>query len=362
MAVLIHHLGAIQIVQPSSGPVFAYTWYKLWINGAFGVTSFFVVSGFVITRLLAGNPQGLFAPDFRDFYVRRFGRIIPLWILTCSLGLFLMVSQHSSTPAYQEFLHRPESSQSPLFWASIATFTLYWYKHLLPGMDVRAGLHWDLLWSLSVEETFYLFYPLLLRKLSNRNNLLGLLVSLVFFPPVYNAINIFYFPKVHIPILGDLEPFGSIAAGCLLYLFYERFTSYLSGHPGAAFFLFLTGAVLFTRTYFHQDYKADFGEHIIRFSLISWGTFLMILGGLHLSFLGSDLFRPMQWIGTLSYGGYLYHVLILYFLWDLLSGKNEFLALGISVLAVFSVAYLSFRFFEEPVNHWIRRNFGRRTG
>lgn len=356
---MIHHLGAIQITRPSSDPTLAFAWYKLWVNGAFGVTSFFVVSGFVITRLLATRPGGLFLPDLRDFYVRRFGRIIPLWLLTCSIAWFLMASQQPSTPAYQEFFHRPESAQSPFFWASIATFTLYWYKHLLPGMDIRAGLHWDLLWSLSVEETFYLFYPLLLKKLAVRKNLLAFLVSLVFFPPVYNAVTIFYLPKVHLPVLGDLEPFGSIAVGCLLYLFYERFAPILKGHRKAAWGTFLVGAVLFIGTYFHQDYRVDYGGHVIRFSLLAWGTSLMILGGLHLSLFESAPFRPLRWIGTLSYGGYLYHVLVLYFLWDVLKGRNEFEALGILALALFSVAFISYRFFEEPMNRWIRSKFAR---
>ena|ERR1039458_6145082 len=90
LTVLIHHLGAYGITEPSSFHFLAYLWYKLWVNGGFGVTVFFVVSGFVITRLIAHQPGGLFSPNLRDFYSRRFGRIVPLLVLTCLAGLMIL--------------------------------------------------------------------------------------------------------------------------------------------------------------------------------------------------------------------------------------------------------------------------------
>src|SRR5579883_3455216 len=85
LTVMAHHLGFHYITKASSSSFLAFAWYKLWINGGYGVTIFFVVSGFVITRLIDAQPRphGLFNPDFRDFYARRAGRILPLLATTC---------------------------------------------------------------------------------------------------------------------------------------------------------------------------------------------------------------------------------------------------------------------------------------
>jgi peptidoglycan/LPS O-acetylase OafA/YrhL len=116
---------------------------------------------------------------------------------------------------------------------------------------------------------------------------------------------------------------------------------------------------LFLGAYLHQDYKADILGHIFGVFLISWGAFLLLLGGLHLDFLRGRLWAPLAFPGTLSYGGYLLHPAILFFLWPLLTGRNDFGAFAIYASATFFLAYLSYRFFEMPVNTWVRRTWGR---
>ena len=90
LIVLAHHLGLATISKPSKSFSLAYLWYRVWINGYFGVTIFFVVSGFVITRLIASEPGGLFNPDFKEFYIRRIGRIFPLLVLVCLIGIIVI--------------------------------------------------------------------------------------------------------------------------------------------------------------------------------------------------------------------------------------------------------------------------------
>jgi len=60
----------------------------------------------------------------------------------------------------------------------------------------------------------------------------------------------------------------------------------------------------------------------------------------------------------LSYGGYLIHPAMLFFLWPLLGGKNEWLAFGIFALATMGVAGLSYVFYETPMNRMIRKYWG----
>ncbi len=361
LVVLAIHLGCHYVTQSTPSVFLHQLWYKLWINGGYGVTTFFVVSGFVITRLIASQPApySLFNPDFRDFYSRRVGRILPLLAATCLFGIVMISFFQTSSYAYHYFFKEPSASFSPCFWLSIATFTFYWYGH--PANAHPYGLHWDLLWSLSVEEQFYFCYPYLLKKLDNERNLRLLLVVLIFFPPVYAALHGFYFPKRTIPILGDLAPFGAIATGCLLYLASERFKEILSQNKKISSVVCILGLFLFLHAFLHQDYKADLGGHIIEGSLLTWGLFLFLLGGLHLDFFNSKFWAPLAWPGVLSYGGYLIHPAVLYFLWPIMAGRNEFLAFFIFAAWTFTAAYFSYRFFEAPVNGRIRSVLGRRT-
>lgn len=361
LTVLIHHLGFQFITQASPSPFWAFLWYKLWVNGGYGVTTFFVVSGFVITRLIASQPRphGLFNPDFRDFYARRAGRILPLLATTCLFGLVLVSFFPAASHPFEYCFKNHQASLNAPFWLSIATFTFYWFQLLAHSAAAHYGLHWDVLWSLSVEEQFYFGYPFLLKQLGNERRLRLFLVVLILFPPIFSALHGFYFPGKIIPVLGNLAPFGALATGCLLFLAVNRFGPSLLKSKTTSLLLFLLGLTLFLHAYLHQDYKADLGGHILEGSLITWGIFLLLLGGLHLEFFNSRFWIPLAFLGTLSYGGYLLHPAMLYFLWPLLTGMNEFLAFFVFAIATFAVAYPSYRFFEIPVNLWVRRTLGR---
>lgn len=358
LAVLAHHFN--HIAQPSPYYPLSFTWYKIWINGGMGVEVFFVVSGFVITRLIASQPGGLFQPDFRDFYARRAGRILPLLTVTCFLGIIMILFFSNTTHPF-EYCFKPAHSTFTIgFWLSILTFTFYWYRIFLNIPTTYFGLHWDLLWSLSIEENFYFFYPLLLKKLGNTKNLLRFLMVLIFYPPIFNTYYYFYrFPAKTIPFFGNLESFGCLAIGCYLYLASERFKSVLSQNPKASWGLVSLGSILAGWAYFHQDYKVDTWGHIFGFFFLSWGVFLIILGGLNLEVFNSKRLSFLAWPGILSYGGYLIHLMVLYFLWPFLTGKNEFLAFFIFSTVTFIIAGLSYHFFELPMNLWFRKALGR---
>jgi len=92
---------------------------------------------------------------------------------------------------------------------------------------------------------------------------------------------------------------------------------------------------------------------------MSFGVFFFLLGGLHLDFFNSKCWSVLSAIGKLSYGGYLYHPLILYWLWPFLMRKNDFFDLFILCLVTFILAELSYRFFELPSNLFIRKILNR---
>lgn len=122
-------------------------------GGFIGVDVFFVISGYLITRIIVtGLHSGAFS--FSDFYIRRGARILPALVAT--VALVLPLAMYLQQPAAlvqtaQQSIYALLSLSNMFFWAE----TSYW----APAAEKFVLLH---TWSLGVEEQFYLVYPLLL--------------------------------------------------------------------------------------------------------------------------------------------------------------------------------------------------------
>jgi peptidoglycan/LPS O-acetylase OafA/YrhL len=172
-------------------------------NGAEAVFVFFVVSGFLITTHSLrrwGSPGAIV---MRDFYARRFARIAP-----CLVALLVVLST-------LHLAHVPDyviASRQSLPGAIAAACLLYlnWYEGLtgyLPG-------GWDVLWSLSIEEAFYLGFPIACRVARRRWSLAALLVPLALSLPVTRAAlsdNEIWQEKAYLPGMAAIAT-GVVAA------------------------------------------------------------------------------------------------------------------------------------------------------
>lgn len=119
-------------------------------NAQLGVQIFFAISGFLITSITMRRWGSLPQVSLRGFYLFRFARIAPLLFLLLAIlcALHLNGLHHYVVPAETGGLGR----------ALLAALTLHVneleiHRGYLPG-------NWDILWSLSIEEMFYLFFPL----------------------------------------------------------------------------------------------------------------------------------------------------------------------------------------------------------
>ena len=119
-------------------------------NGYEAVFLFFVISGFLITGNALRRWGSLASIDVRAFYVRRGARILP-----CLILLMLVLSALHGFGASDYTITR-EGQSLPRALLAVAGLHLNWYEGTtgyLPG-------NWDVLWSLSIEEVFYLGFPL----------------------------------------------------------------------------------------------------------------------------------------------------------------------------------------------------------
>jgi peptidoglycan/LPS O-acetylase OafA/YrhL len=356
LSVLALHLKPT-LALPS--PAFRWAWDHFQRNGAYGVSAFFVVSGFLITRLIDKGRDEILNPRLKEFYVRRAARIFPLLLFVVLMGIFFTYGLQDPSPKFNYCFLNPTAKLTPLFWVSLATFSYNWFQVLNP-MNYP-GIYWASLWSLSVEEQFYLFYPLILKRLKNRKNLVFLLCGVIgaafFWRLAVHGLGI----KGSAPsIRASFGAFDQIAFGALLYLAAQHFRPHLSQKGGTSFFLCGSGLFITFFTYL-TTFTGDDIDLVYGPLLLSLGLFLFLLGGLHLPFFESKHLKLLALPGKYSYGNYLFHAFVLYYVHPFLLGKNILLAFAMFVVATTCVSGFSFHFFETPVNKAVRKYFGFET-
>lgn len=133
-----------------------HSWY-LWpsdlFNGGFeGVDLFFVLSGFLITSLLLEEHMRVGRISLRSFYRRRALRLFPALYLMLAVALFASRTIHPVASSY--------SVGEEL--GAVGATVAYVYNWIYPFVPHFTGWGFDQVWSLGVEEQFYLFWPLLL--------------------------------------------------------------------------------------------------------------------------------------------------------------------------------------------------------
>jgi Acyltransferase family len=147
-------------------------------NGQFGVQMFFAVSGFLITSTTIRRWGALRDVRPRDFYLLRFARIAPLLFLLLTILSVLHLAQ------VRHFVVSQEVGGLKAALVAALTFRI----NLLEARRGYLPGSWDILWSLSVEETFYLFFPLTCKALGRGKLLIAFLVAFVLLGPFGRTI------------------------------------------------------------------------------------------------------------------------------------------------------------------------------
>jgi peptidoglycan/LPS O-acetylase OafA/YrhL len=121
------------------------------VKGYFGVSLFFVISGFLITRNTFLRYASLENVNIGQFYVMRIARIIPpLLLFLATALLFFMVRNSDFVPA-----------DHTLVWSGVySAITFQFHSFYLTG-NVPGMYAWSPLWSLSIEEIFYFIFPVM---------------------------------------------------------------------------------------------------------------------------------------------------------------------------------------------------------
>ena len=301
-------------------------------GGTLGVGCFFTLSGFLITGILLRTFDAADRPSdaFRTFYARRFLRLMPAFYAVI-LALVLLNIQ-------------PVASSWP------------WHAAYLTNIWVALGNPSNVFWSLSVEEQFYLLWPLVI-VMTPRRWLPTVTIVLVVLAFAFKVA--IYQSGFSLTEARGLLPnnFDLLAIGCLLAL-----ACYRGGQPNT--FDWYTGRVA---TVFTIVAWTCFGLAVA--SWIIWGDastlryftnnllcgvfFAWLVLNAAIGFKGwvGAIFnlKPLQYIGQISYGLYLVHNWVPKIL-EKYGGPMPRIELGVLALVItFAICILSWHFFEKPI-------------
>lgn len=318
----------------------------LFWSGYYAVMIFFVISGFLITGLSIRRWGELRHVHAGRFYAMRAARILPC------LVLLLLVSSGLHLAGVHGFVIDPARASLPQAAWSALTFHLNYlegHHGYLPG-------NWDILWSLSVEETFYLVFPLACLLLRRDGLLLAVLASLLVLGPINRTL------------LADQEPWGQyaylccmdgIAFGCLAAMACARWRlgSKFLGRALLAGALLAGAVILFC----NEDSHTGLARYGFNVTLLEFGVALMLLA------LGSGvgnqlLSRGTGWlrhIGRSSYEIYLVHMLVVLGLMNLFrswQAPTSTIPLWYGAMLVGSLllGHAVSRWYSEPLNARLR--------
>ena len=317
------------------------------VPGGFGVTVFFFISGFLITRLLLAENDAKNGIGLKNFYIRRFLRLLPaLYVMlavTCAALIML------------------GNKIEILKLGAAITYTMNYYEAWNAFRGVPQEGPWGHLWSLAVEEHFYLMFPLVLvmfRENLDRALKACILICMAALAWRMTAVHILDFPLKY-PYIATEARLDSIVYGCAMSLYLHLNPSGKLKEKLTGFFpsIIAIAVLLFCFAYRDESFRETF-----RYSLqgIAIG-----IGVLNLYFyrplaaLPKLLeIAPLRYTGKISYGLYLWHIPVILYL----DQYTQFeIGTPVFIVLAFGFTYLisgaSFRFVEQPIIG-LRRKFG----
>lgn len=273
---------------------------RLFSAGFLGVDIFFVLSGFLITSLLVAEQARTGSVSLRDFYERRARRILPPLFAAALLAVVLV----------------PPAPIAP--WAAITLLGN------VPDLGSMGSLRHT--WSLAVEEHFYIAWPLLFIFLRPRARTAALVAAVV----VAFTLRMYARDDFHLSYCATPARMDSIAIGCLCALHFDRFRvkAWLA-------YACMIGVALFV-IYGKMDFMRGPGFTIL--ALLTAVSIAAIVAGSPINAVLRS--STMQYLGTRSYGLYLYQTPL--FMFMSASGMPPWQIL----IATFLVAELSYRTIE----------------
>jgi peptidoglycan/LPS O-acetylase OafA/YrhL len=305
--------------------------------GNSGVTLFFVLSGFLITYLLLKEQSATETISVRKFYMRRILRLWPLYFFY--IGVYFIVSPYLFIPETRIECTSPIDNIWLIF--------LFQVSNLIVFFPSMAGL--GHLWTVSVEEQFYLFWPWLVKYVKKIFLVAVILVATI---SILKGAFFYYVKSMENPgcnlqmiksflAITRIECIALGGIGAIIYYKYKKILPFIYMKTTQVITLLIIAAILL------------FGKTVVGQTTLSLFFMLFIINLAtnpdSIIKIENKLFVQ---IGKMSYGIYVWHPLIILTVLGYLQNEWTILSNIIYYAAVISltllVSYLSYTFLEKP--------------
>lgn len=314
-------------------------------NGNYGVTIFFVISGFLITQTSIKRYSSLLNINIKDFYIRRIARILPcltLLIFLVSILVFLKIPVFiNHTPNGVSVSYAETVLSALTFSMNILIIHYGWVNYVL-----------GVLWSLSVEEVFYIAFPIIFTFfISSIKSIYPIFVFIILYAIYFRSQ--FYMDKNEAYLYHYFSSFDAIVIGCMLGLLYnnKKYVRYLYQ------LRYMTIIVLI----FLYCYKP-----IHDVSTWSMTVFALLIAILIYSYQdkykNKIMFKLLIYMGQRSYEIYLFHLIFLGFIKLIFTPSatsyfEKILLCGVYLIISVILGNFIEKYYSNPLNQKIRKRF-----
>lgn len=331
---------------------FAYIRSHFFWNGDLGVSFFFVLSGFLITYLLLKEKELSGKINIKNFYLRRVLRIWPLYFLIVAMCLLVFPMLENTLPK----------------WFSIGVSTdeinKWFYLTFTGNFDyIYNGINnfmIGILWSVSIEEQFYLFWPLIIAFVPTKY-LLKTFVLIILGSIAFR----FFYAQGNVMIIKyhSLSCISDLASGAVIaYLAFQKSViEWIEKIPKRGIVLiYLILFILVPLRFYSWKFGVYYNHVSSILPVIFSALFAFII--MEQNFAKNSFYKVMNWKlisswGKYTYGMYCYHMVVFFVVMCIFHkmgidlqqmSKYEFIALAlVSFFSTLLISELSYHYFES---------------
>lgn len=335
--VFVSHLSFLDN-SPNSSLQWAYQSFLK--EGSIGVSFFFILSGFILaynyqSRVLEGYP-------IKHFLVARFARIYPLHLLT------FLISVPLTLDAFFD---------EPILWSLNGMVNLTLIQSFFSDKAIYFAFNAPA-WSISAEMFFYLSFPALIFLFNKLRRDVALLIFVGLVVVIlWSMVVVASHHHHHIFYVNPAVRLFDFVLGILIFNLFSHLKNSNIKLSGSG----LEVASLLVLILFF--FAHPFIPNVLRYSVYYWipVSFVILVFASSRGIISSMLStRPLVLLGKLSFGFYMFHLLVLRYL-GILNSKyflidDHLVIIGLSLLVTLFLSYITFIGFEQKANLFLRSN------